>query len=95
MLTKAATDKQYVDAQAANVRSKLQALEDKLQSQPFLSGQHAGHADASVWGWYATSQGIRLDGFDIDDIWRHESLPRVAAWVDAVRKASGAELALP
>ncbi|CAK9780851.1 hypothetical protein CC85DRAFT_328561 [Cutaneotrichosporon oleaginosum] len=95
MLCQAVLDAQYVDAQAANVRSKLQSIEEKLRDAPFLAGERAGHADASVWGWYASTRAISIQGLDIDDIWRHESLPRVAAWVDAVQKAAGVTLALP
>lgn len=95
MLCQAIHDSQYVDGQAANVRSKLQTLEERLQNSQFLDGETPGHADAVVWGWYATSRAIKIDGLDIDTIWRHESLPRVAGWVDAVQKAAGVELALP
>ncbi|BEI85403.1 hypothetical protein CcaverHIS002_0508040 [Cutaneotrichosporon cavernicola] len=88
----AVQDKAHVETQANNLRSKLSVIEERLQNGPFLSGDKAGHADASVWGWYATSRAINIPGFDVDLVWKHDSLPRVAAWVDAVQNAAGVEL---
>ncbi|CAK9780852.1 hypothetical protein CC85DRAFT_328560 [Cutaneotrichosporon oleaginosum] len=100
-LVLAVQDPAFIERQAAAVRAKLATLEAYLAANeaegagPFLAGETASHADAAVWGWYAASLAVRHPGVDLGAlIWKHESLPLVGAWVDAVQKAAGVELLL-
>jgi glutathione S-transferase len=85
-------DAEWVEQQAAAARTKLQTLETHLAALasegkgPFVAGEKITHGDAVIFGWYASSQGRKEIG---TKIWRHESLPRVGEWVDAVVKATG------
>ncbi|GMK55455.1 hypothetical protein CspeluHIS016_0205110 [Cutaneotrichosporon spelunceum] len=86
----------HVQHRLSAIREALEVIEERLKQSPFLSGVKPGYADAVVWGWYATSQAIKVPGFNDSGklTWRSPDLPHVRTWVDAIQKASGIELAL-
>lgn len=95
-------DPEFISSQAAAVRGKLQTIEAYLAANKeegkgqFLAGtEYPSHADAAVWGWYAATLAVQHPGVDLGAlIWKHESLPLVGEWVDAVQKAANVELLL-
>ncbi|KAL1409431.1 hypothetical protein Q8F55_003414 [Vanrija albida] len=88
-------DPEFVEKQTAAARAKLQTLEKHLAALkaegkgPFVAGDKITHGDATIFGWYASSQGRPAIGAKI---WRSDELPLVGAWVDAVIKATGINL---
>jgi glutathione S-transferase len=80
------SDPSYTSPHIAAARAKLSVVESLLAwnaSQgkgPWLLGDEPSHADACLWGWYAFS---RLNK-DTEQVWGHESLPRLGQWVKEV-----------
>lgn len=102
-LISAVKDPKFVETQVGNVRDKLTTIERYLaenkangKGQFLLGTDYPTHADAAIWGWYVATQAIRpLDLDLVNRIWKHESLPLVSQWVEAVGKQSGAKPEFP
>ncbi|KAL7422865.1 hypothetical protein Q5752_002162 [Cryptotrichosporon argae] len=77
-------DPAYIASQAAAARAKLQLLEAHLAARgtPFLAGPKPTHADAVVFGWYGFPRILNPQAAEAT--WRHDSLPLVGKWLDAV-----------
>lgn len=77
------------------MRDKLDTLELHLATLAadgkgrFIAGtDYPTHADSTVFGWYGASAAVRPYDL-VAKIWKHESLPLVSAWIDAVIEVSG------
>jgi glutathione S-transferase len=84
---------EHVSTHITNARTRLAVIEGLLQYQQiqgaeWLAGKAPSHADAVVFGWYAQN---RLNPELVKQIWKHESLPLVAAWVKRVEGLVRAE----
>ncbi|GMK55454.1 hypothetical protein CspeluHIS016_0205100 [Cutaneotrichosporon spelunceum] len=101
-LVNATSDPAFIEKQAAAIRAKLITLERTLQANKdegkgqFIAGNdHPSHADAAVWGWYGTLLAVNHMGIKLGPLtFKHETLPLVGAWADAVQKAAGVDLQL-
>ncbi|BEI90634.1 uncharacterized protein CcaverHIS019_0307040 [Cutaneotrichosporon cavernicola] len=88
-------DIQQVETMAERARQSLNLLESYLAatSGPFFLGKEASHADSIVYGWYCCSQvNARVVN---PKLWYHPSLPKVGAWVDAMKKRTGVDVTFP
>lgn len=77
----------------SNARARLAVVEDLLRYQEtkgaeWLAGKAPSHADAVVFGWYAQN---RLNSELVKQVWEHEALPHVTAWVKRVEGLVGTE----
>lgn len=89
-------DPREVERKAARGRASLMVLDNYLattQAGPFIMGEKPTHADSIVYGWYCCSQ-VNAPVVN-PKLWHHESLPRVSAWAEAMKKATGLEVAFP
>lgn len=99
-MIEAVKDPKFVESQTAAIRGKLATMEQYLDENKragkgrFLAGtDYPSHADATVWGWYATTVAVRPKELELESrTWKHESLPLVSAWVEAVKEGSGIKL---
>ncbi|CAK9780050.1 hypothetical protein CC85DRAFT_283631 [Cutaneotrichosporon oleaginosum] len=84
-----------VERKAVRARASLAVLENYLSHEegPFILGREASHADSIVYGWYCCSQ---VNARVVNPrLWYHDSLPRVAAWVDAMKARTGLDVSFP
>jgi glutathione S-transferase len=80
-------DPARVTEQIEKARTRLHTIEDLLayqqsQGSGWLAGDKPSHADALVFGFYVFQI---LNPQVKKELWEHESLPLVQAWVERVK----------